>query len=238
MAGRVGEEQRSTGTGPAVAGMGLAGRVGEEQRSTGAGPVVARTGSAGRVGGWRGAAPRWDEPSGGGNGRGARAGEEQRSTGTCPVVAKTGLAGRVGGWRGAAPRWDEPSGGGNGRGARAGEEQRPAGTSPNGVDLRPHAGVPRPVATSAYTASTPRRGLSPSSVAPRQQRSQPGRRHNGACPRWAMLLAQRTSVIWRGAAPRWDKPSGGGNRRGARAGEEQRPAGTTGRAVIRRSANR
>ncbi len=118
-------------------------------------------------------------------------------------------------------------------------EHATTGLAPNGVDLRPHAGMPRPVATSAYAASTPRRGMSPSSVAPRQQRSQPGRRHNGACPRWAMLLAQhrylaRSSAplgragqaqrwrewaraIWRGASLRWDKPSGGGNGQRARA---------------------
>ncbi len=47
--------------------------------------------------------------------------------------------------------------------------------------------------------------MSPSSVAPRQQRSRRGRRHNGACPRWAMLLAQQTAL------------SGG----------EHRPAGTS-----------
>ncbi len=65
--------------------------------------------------------------------------------------------------------------------------------------------------TTIPPGTPPRRGLSPSSDAPRQQRSQPGRRHDGACPRRAMLLA---SVLWRGAAPRWDKPdkpSGGGN---------------------------
>ncbi len=49
-----------------------------------------------------------------------------------------------------------------------------------------------PVATNAYAASKPRRGLAawpPSSDAPRQQRSRRGSRHDGACPRRAMLLA-------------------------------------------------
>ncbi len=40
----------------------------------------------------------------------------------------------------------------------------------------------------------PRRGMSPSSVAPRQQRSHRGRRHDGACPRRALLPAQQTAL--------------------------------------------
>ncbi len=78
------------------------------------------------------------------------------------------------------------------------------------------------VSLQTYAASKPRRGMSPSSVAPRQQRFRRGRRRDAPRP--------ENSAFWREAAPRWhepDEPSGDGNGRGARAGEEQRYAGTS-----------
>ncbi len=83
---------------------------------------------------------------------------------------------------------------------------------------------PRPVATSAYAASKPRRGMSPSSVAPRQQRFRRGRRQGcvvGDAPR------QQTALS--GGEQRYagTSPAVAGNGYGARAGEEQRYAGTS-----------
>ncbi len=92
---------------------------------------------------------------------------------------------------GACPRWamllanNDPSG-----------DAATTGLAPVGR-CSPPATIP--------AGTPPQRGLPPLGVAPRQQRSRRGRRHNGACPRWAMLLAQQTAL------------SGG----------EQRPAGTS-----------
>ncbi len=66
-----------------------------------------------------------------------------------------------------------------------------------------------PATTPAWTP--PRRGMSPLGDAPRQQRPRRGRRHDGACPRRALLLAQSTSLSGGEQRRAGGKPSGGGN---------------------------
>ncbi len=185
--------------------------------------------------GWRGAALRWDKPSGGGNLHRTRAGEEQRPAGTSPAVAGIctahGLA-RSGaplgqaqrwrefaphtGWRGAAPtlgqaqRWREFAPHTGWRGARV-RWDKPSG---GGNLHRTRAGEER-----AYAGTSP-------AVAGMLHRTRAGgeQRPLGQAQRWREW-APHTG--WRGAAPRWDKPSGGGNGHRTRAGGEQRPAGTS-----------